>query len=114
MVKTATKPASQRQEADDTLVEDHGVDGLVLHQEQDENNNVKYHGTIQWDAVQVGFEATFDPAADYTKDDIRDALRAGAVTIPDGAAVPNHIAMNRVFKALLKHILNDLAEIKAQ
>ncbi len=98
---------------DDTLVTDHGIDNLTLHQDYD-GNVITYAGVLHL-TREVGFEASF-PANELieNKSDVRGALIASARYLDDGSVVNGYVAMNATFKALIKRILADSAEMNKE
>ena len=117
-MKTATKPKvghmTDEEHAEDTLVTDHGIDGLILHQDFD-GRNLCYSGTLNVGQREVGFEAHFDVEKAWNdKVDVRALLIDGARYLDDGKSAAGHIAMNAGFKKLIKKIMADLAEQKQQ
>lgn len=128
MVKVANKPKAlvsvETPETDeevghseDTLVTDHGIEGLRLHHDFDGVNQT-FNGTLEMAAGNIAFEATFNTTEAWTdKVKVRDALISGSVyTDPDrqGQSAAGHIAMNASFKRLLKYVMSCLNEQEAQ
>lgn len=124
MVKQATKPKAlvSVEEAvteedvghsEDTLVTDHGIEGLVLHHDFDGVNQT-LNGTLEMAAGSIAFEATFNTKEAWTdKVKVREALIAGAVYTDEGRngqSAAGHVAMNAQFKRLLKWTMNALNE----
>lgn len=103
----------QLEMGEDTLVADHGIEHLTLHQDFD-GNTITYAGVLHI-AREVGFEASF-PANELIdqKSDVRSALIASARYLDDGSEVNGYVAMNATFKALIKHILADSAEMNKE
>lgn len=115
MSKSAVKPRNQKlvtpaDDENETLVTDHGIDGLVLHHDFDGVNQT-ISGTLEI-ARPIAFEATFNTKEAW--DDrlkVREVLISGAVyTDEQGGSAAGHIAMNANFKRLLKWVMASLNE----
>lgn len=103
MVKVASKP-KQKSVTSDTLVTNHGIDGVVLHSVRD-GNMITVSGTITTDKLRpIAFEASYNANEKWEdKRAVRDVLLAGAVyTDEAGGQAAGHTAMNATFKRLLK------------
>lgn len=116
MTKVAKKPVGQmtdEQHAEETLVTDHGVEGLVLHHDFDGVSQT-FNGTLEI-ARPIAFEATFNTKEAWAdKTIVRKMLIAGARYVDDGSSAAGHVAMNAKFKALLKYVMGCLNEQEAQ
>lgn len=90
------------------------IEGLELSQEVGDDGNVTYTGTMEY-TRPIAFEAKFAIDGTHDKKSVRAALIAGAVyTDEQGGQVNGYIAMHAPFKALIKLILKDMAEIAAE
>lgn len=95
---------------DDSLVTNHGIEGLILYHDFDGINQT-FSGTMRVGCRDVAFEAEFSTRAGWSdKTLVRSLLIESAVHVKTGESAEKHIGMNASFKRLLNFVMESLDE----
>jgi hypothetical protein len=95
---------------DESLVTDHGIEGLILYHDFDGINQT-FSGTMRIGCRDIAFEAEFSTRVGWSdKALVRSLLIESAVYVTNGESAEKYIGMNASFKRLLNFVMESLDE----